>query len=174
MRRAVPLLLLLMVLAVLHASFFSALGQPVSLINLPLVIVVALAAGLRAAPAVGAAIVAGTMIDTLSAVPYGTFTVSMVVVAVLAVVLFSTVLTHLSFFSYMGANAGAFLLLYLASFLVAAIGRMVTGEALLLPGLKSSFIAVLTALPLQLIICAVVHFSTARSDRRSSHFISLR
>jgi hypothetical protein len=110
----------------------------------------------------------------LSAVPFGTFTVSMVIVAVLVAALFSTILTHLSFFSYIGANAGAFLLLYSSVFLFSVLGRLVTGQDLMLSGFTAVGTAVIAALPFQIVVCAAVHFVTVKPNRRSSHFITLR
>lgn len=174
MRKIAAFILLVTALALTHASFFSVFGRPLSLVNLPLILVVSVAVGLRVAPAVGAAFIAGTVMDSLSAVPYGTYTLAMVAVSFAAVVLFSTVLTHLSFFSYLGTNAGAYLLFYLIAFLVSTVGRVIAGYPVLMPGIRGAFVAVIVALPIQLAICVVFRFLMARIPRRSPNFMILR
>ncbi|MEA3249450.1 MAG: hypothetical protein U9Q03_03770 [Patescibacteria group bacterium] len=163
-----------LVLAVLHASFFTAFGHPVSLINLPLVLIVSLAVGLRATPAVVAAVLAGAVMDTLSPVAFGTYILAMIVVSAVVVLSLSTVLTHLSFFSYLGANAGAFLIFHTVVFLINASGRLLAGQAMVPPGLKSAFIAVMIALPIQLLICAVIRLMSGRFRKRLSDPMALR
>ncbi len=174
MKRAILSILTVTALSVAYASFFSALDRPAALINLPLILIVYSATGLRILPAVGAAFVSGTVLDNLSAVPYGTYTVSMVLVAAVAVLLFSTVLTHLSLLSYIGANAGAFVVFHAAAYLLASMGRMFTGSPFPAPGSGDALVAVMAALPIQLIVCAVVRIAVNWRTRTRPRYMILR
>lgn len=173
MKKAAFLILAAAVLAFLHASFFTAFGRPVSLINLPLILVIWTAMGLRAFPAAGAAFIAGTVMDSIAPVPYGTCTLAMLLISLVSVALFSTVLTHLSFLSYLGANAAAYLLFNIFIFLAWAAVRIMSGGALFAPGYSDAMLAVLAALPIQLSVCAAARLAVSLS-RRSPRFIILR
>jgi len=174
MRRVAIFFLAAAVLALLHASFFTALGHPLSLINLPLVLVVSLAVGLRGGPAVGVAIVSGTVMDAISAVPYGTYTFALTLVSLVAVLSLSTVLTHLSFISFLGANAGTFLIFHLSVFLTSAFTRLITGGDFLQPGIWGAFISVISALPVQLAVCAAIRLAAGRFRKRQPGIVMLR
>jgi len=174
MRRLAIFFLAAGILALLHASFFTALGHPLSLINLPLVLVVFLAVGLRTGPAVGAAIVSGTVMDAVSAVPFGTYTFALTAVSLVAVLSLSTVLTHLSFISFLGANAGTYLIFHLSVFLTSSFGRLITGDDFLPPGIWIAFISVISALPIQLAVCAAVRLTAGRFRKRQPGLVMLR
>lgn len=168
MKRAAPLILTGIALAIISSSFLAVFGRPVSLINLPLVLVVSAAGGLRFAPAIGAALVSGAVMDSLSVAPFGACTLAMIAVAFAASLLFAAVLTHLSFLSYLGANAGAFILFHFVIHAMNALGRIMEGGPLFVSGLEDAFAAVLFALPLQLAVCAAARLSMGRVFRRSA------
>jgi rod shape-determining protein MreD len=156
MRNTIIKIFVIGVLAMLHASFFSAFGTPVSLVNLPLIFIVYMSSGLRLVPAVGMAFVAGLVTDSISVASGGTHIISYMIVAAVFTLLFSTVLTHLSLVSVIGANAGAFMLFHLVMYAMRGFGRVVSGQAFITSGSKDAILILILAVFLQVVVCVIV------------------
>ncbi len=174
MQRITVVILAAIAAALLHVAFFSALPWPLSVINLPLILVITYIGAFRFRDAFIAAIITGTTIDSLSITPFGIHIAVHLVVTLLMLVLFTRVLTNHSWLGLLGINAAAFGLLHTLLMLVRIARTMTHGVPLFTAFDDTTLVRILIALGVQL--CAVLGAMTLTSagKRAFSRFFFTR
>ncbi len=105
-------ILIAIAVAVLHTTFFSALPWPLSTIDLPLIVILTLIGTFRFRDALLSALFAGTTIDLLSIMPFGTHVLVYLLVTLITIFLFTRVFTNHSWPGLLGMSAVAFSILH--------------------------------------------------------------
>lgn len=175
MRRILPVILVALALGLVQASFVRALPGAASLIDLPLILVIALATGFRFGDAFAAAAASGLAADALSSLPFGVFTAVLLALAVVTVMLVTRVFTHHSLLGTVGINAAVFALSNLLFLVVRVIRATFAGFPALGaadPGTLAS--QAVAALAWQLVAVALAIAVAGRVRRSFSRFFFLR
>ena len=174
MMRIIAVLSAVMAAAVLEACFLYALPWPFSALRVTVMIVVGLIAGFRFGEGLAAAVLGGAILDMLSPEPAGSHLVAMVVMAVLLNVLFTRVLTNVSWPSFIGINAAAFLI-FRALFAVIRITQdFFTASSVLTWPTAGDLTAFMAAMLLQVVMAALFQVAVRRVHiaLRSSFFFA--
>ncbi|MFH2063225.1 MAG: hypothetical protein ABIJ46_03680 [bacterium] len=158
MRGTLAILSLGMVLALLQAATFSVLPFPVSLINLPLMVSIALVLSFRFRLAVASAALSGLVLDALVPSPAWTSALSLAAVTALSGLLVSRYVSHRSIASVIGSHGLAFVGVGVLSFAMHSVVRTFGGEPLVHPGTLSAAVGVVIALPVQCLTVLAVRW----------------
>lgn len=115
------------VVAVVQASFFSALPAPLSLVHMPLMLVLLLVINFRFREAFAAALASGAVLDLAFATSFGVNTMTLGLVTLALIPLFTHIFTNSSMAATIAINAAGYCLAGLVGGLVVAVSRSFGG-----------------------------------------------
>lgn len=165
---------LVLLLAVVQASFFSVLPRPFSVISLPLIVISSYALNLRPNMALAAALLYGTVMDLLLPGFFGVHAVSSVLAVAATSILLFRVLTHHTIGAVLGVNAAVFVLYHLLVHLLLSVARVFAMGQFVHPVAAHAGFTVLVALPLQLMMVMAVRFFLSRVGAYVNRYILVR
>ncbi len=173
MMRRLVLFAVIVLAAMAEASLLSVLPAPLSQVRLTLIIAVALLTGFRFGEYAVAALLGGAILDALSPEPIGTHLLAMAGTALLVYLLFTRVLTNVSWPSFVGINSAAFLSYYVLLAVIRAVEDAFDARTFFFLPTAASMGLFLVALAIQIGVAAVTasSFRRAKAVLRSSFLI---
>lgn len=121
------ILMLAVILSVVQAAFFSALPAPISLLQLPLVLMTGLVTGFRFRLALLAALAGGMTLDILTPSGRGIPVLILLAVTAALILLFTRTFTHLTAPSFIAINAAGFAFYHFLVFVFGIVRNVLAG-----------------------------------------------
>jgi len=173
MMRRLTIFIAVILAALFEVSFLSVLPAPLSQIRVTIIIAIGLLTGFHFGEFFVAALLGGAVLDALSPEPIGTHLLAMAGASALIYLLFTRVLTNVSWPSLVTINAVAFLSYYVLLTLIRAVQDAFDARSVFFLPSSGSAARFLAALVIQIAVAAVAAggFRRAKAALRSPFLI---